>query len=211
MSDFPYWLVFFSSAIAFSLSPGPDLIYAISRTVTEGIKIGLASAAGLWLGACVHVFAVAFGLSAILTTSAEAFMVVKYAGAAYLVYLGISVLRSKGSNIKVSPVITPKVTLSQAFRQGVLVDVLNPKVAIFFMAFLPQFVRPSHGQPALQLILLGLLVIAVAIPVEICFVLAASRVTAFLRRYQKTSVWLNRILGLILVSLGIKLALFELP
>ena len=209
MSDSSYWLVFLGTTIAFSLSPGPDVLYIISRTIADGTNIGLASAAGLWLGACIHVFAVAFGLSAILTASAEAFMIVKYAGAAYLVYLGFQALRSQGSNLGRSSENNSRVTPAQAFRQGVLVDVLNPKVAAFFMAFLPQFVRPDHGTPTLQLILLGLLVIAVAIPVEICFVLAASRITFFLRRHRKTSVWLDRMLGSILVSLGIKLALSE--
>ncbi|MDD2540819.1 MAG: LysE family translocator [Desulfuromonadaceae bacterium] len=209
MTDVPYWIVFFGAALAFSLSPGPDLLYVISRTIAQGTKVGLASAAGLWAGAFVHVLAVAFGLSAILMASAEAFTVVKYIGAAYLSYLGMQALRSQGTRFDLPPNKVPTVTPAHAFRQGILVDVLNPKVAIFFMAFLPQFVRPDHGSPSMQLVGLGALVIIVAIPVESFFVLAASRTTVFFRQHHRTSIWLDRMLGSILVMLGIRLALLD--
>lgn len=209
MTDLAYWMVFFGTALALTLSPGPDLLYVISRTIAQGTRVGLASAAGLWTGAFIHVLAVAFGLSALLTASAEAFAMVKYVGAAYLAYLGISALRSGGTAFDLRDRNVPKVTAAQAFRQGVLVDLLNPKVAIFFMAFLPQFVRPHHGSTSLQLVGLGALIIAVAIPVETFFVIAASRTTGFFRRNPKTSVWLERALGSILLTLGVRLALFE--
>ena len=209
MTDMTYWMVFLGAALALNLSPGPDLIYVISRTIAQGTKVGLASAAGLWTGAFIHVLAVAFGLSAILMTSAKAFTVVKYIGAAYLVYLGIQALRSKGSRFDLPSDKAPQLTPAQAFRQGIMVDLLNPKVAIFFMAFLPQFVRDNHGNPSLQLIGLGALVIVVAIPIESFFVIAASRTTIFFRRHPKTSVWLDRMLGSILITLGVRLALFE--
>lgn len=209
MTELTYWTMFFGAALALSLSPGPDLIYVVSRSIAQGTKVGMASAAGLWIGAFVHVLAVAFGLSAILTTSAEAFTLVKYVGAVYLAYLGVQAFRSPGTKFDLSSERVPKVTAAQAFRQGILVDLLNPKVAIFFMAFLPQFVRPGHGDASLQLIGLGALVIAVAIPIESCFVLAASRTTGFFRQHPQTSVWLDRVLGSILVSLGVRLALFE--
>lgn len=209
MNDLTYWIVFFSAVLALNLSPGPDLIYIISRSIAQGTRIGLASAAGLWTGAFVHVLAAAFGLSAILMTSTTAFAVVKYAGAAYLAYLGIQAIRSRGASFNVSITDVPKVTPWQAFRQGILVDLLNPKAGIFFMAFLPQFVRLDHGSPSVQLIGLGSLVIAVAIPVECFFVLAASRTTRFFRRHPRTSLWLDRALGSIFVTLGVRLALFE--
>lgn len=209
MTDLTYWMMFFGAALALNLSPGPDLIYVVSRSIAQGTKVGMASAAGLWIGAFVHVLAVAFGLSAILTTSAEAFTVVKYVGAVYLAYLGVQAFRSPGTKFELPSGRVPKVTPAQALRQGILVDLLNPKVAIFFMAFLPQFVRPGHGETSLQLIGLGALVIAVAIPIESFFVLAASRTTGFFRQHPKTSIWLDRVLGSILVSLGVRLALFE--
>lgn len=209
MIDFTYWMLFLGAALALNLSPGPDLIYVISRTVAQGTKVGLASAAGLWTGAFIHVLAVAFGLSTILMTSAKAFTVIKYAGAVYLAYLGIQALRSRGTNFDLPLSKELKVTPAQAYRQGILVDVLNPKVAIFFMAFLPQFVRPDHGSPSIQLVGLGALVIFIAIPVESLFVVAASRTTGFFRQHPKTSIWLDRLLGSILVTLGVRLALLE--
>ena len=209
MTDLTYWTVFFGAALAINLSPGPDLIYVLSRTVAQGTKVGLASAAGLWTGAFVHVLAAAFGLSAILMTSSRAFTAVKYAGAVYLIYLGVQALRSRDQGFRPSADKVPKVTAWQAFRQGILVDLLNPKVAFFFMAFLPQFVRPDHGSASLQLVGLGALVIAVAIPVETFFVVAASRTSGFFRRHPKASVWLNRMLGAVLVTLGVRLALYE--
>jgi threonine/homoserine/homoserine lactone efflux protein len=209
MTDLTYWMVFFGAALALNLSPGPDLIYVLSKTIAQGTKVGLSSAAGVWAGAFVHILAAAFGLSAILMASADAFTVVKYVGAAYLIYLGIQALRSRGARFDVSANKALKVTPAQAFRQGVLVDVLNPKVAIFFMAFLPQFVRPDHGNPSLQLVGLGTLIIVVAIPVETFFVIAASRTTRFFRQHPYASIGLDRMLGTILITLGIRLAFFE--
>jgi len=210
MTDLNYWLVFFTAAIALNVSPGPDLIYILSRTIARGTKVGLASAAGVCSGAVVHVLAAAFGLSAILAASATAFSVVKYVGAAYLLYLGVQALKSQGGTLELTAQKeTVAVTPWQAFRQGVLVDVLNPKAAIFFMAFLPQFVRQDHGSSSIQLVVLGLLVILVAIVIESLFVLAAARSTHFFRRNPKASVWLDRTLGTIFISLGIRLALTE--
>lgn len=210
MTDLNYWLVFFTAAVVLNVSPGPDLIYILSRTIAQGTKVGLASAAGVCSGAVVHVLAAAFGLSALLAASAAAFAVVKYVGAGYLLYLGVQALRSSGSTFDLTTAqAAPTVTPWLAYRQGVLVDVLNPKAAIFFMAFLPQFVRPSHGAASAQLVVLGLLVILVAIVIESLFVLAAARSTRFFRANPRASAYLDRALGTILVSLGIRLALTD--
>jgi RhtB (resistance to homoserine/threonine) family protein len=210
MTDLNYWLVFFTAAVALNVSPGPDLIYILSRTIAQGTKVGLASAAGVCSGAVVHVLAAAFGLSAVLAASATAFSVIKYVGAAYLLYLGVQALRSQGGAFEITAQKeTVAVTPWQAFRQGVLVDVLNPKAAIFFMAFLPQFVRSDHGNSSAQLAVLGLLVILVAIIVESVFVLAAARSTSFFRRNPRATAWLDRALGTIFIALGIRLALTE--
>ena len=209
MIDTSYWILFFGAAIALNLAPGPDLVYIVSRTLAQGPRIGLASAAGVCTGAFVHVLAAAFGLSAVLATSATAFTVIQYAGAAYLLYLGVQALRSRGTNFAAAGEAVPAVTIGRAFRQGVLVDLLNPKVAIFFMAFLPQFVRPGHGSTSLQLVLLGALVIVVAMVVEALFVFGAARASAVLRRRRQASVWLDRAFGSVLVALGLRLALAE--
>lgn len=202
-----YWLIFLAAAIAINISPGPDMVYIISRTIAQGRKVGFASSLGVCSGALVHVFAAGFGLSAILATSIFAFSVVKYVGAAYLVYLGIKALRSKGTTFDVPTEKNGITTPWQAYRQGALVDVLNPKVAIFFMAFLPQFVRPELGHTSIQIIGLGILVILTAVVVEFTIVLIAAQMTNFFRRNQKFSVWLDRVLGSVLIGLAVRLAL----
>lgn len=209
MFDPVYWLVFFSAALALNLSPGPDLLYVLSRTLAGGWRIGVASACGVCSGALVHVAAAALGISAILATSALAFTVVKYVGAAYLLYLGIQALRSAGEGMRTTLDAGPRTSAWQAYRQGILVDILNPKAAIFFMAFLPQFVRPEQGSITLQLLVLGVLVVVVAIVVECLLVVLANRASAVLRRNRKLSQWLDRMLGSMLIALGIRLGLSE--
>jgi RhtB (resistance to homoserine/threonine) family protein len=209
MDELTYWLVFLTTALALNLSPGPDLMYVLSRTVTQGTRVGLAAAAGVSTGALVHVAAAAFGLSALLATSAAAFTAVKYIGAAYLFYLGVQALRSKGLTFATAQHPNTAMKPWLAFRQGILVDVLNPKVAIFFMAFLPQFVRPGHGSTPAQLLELGLLVILVALAVDTSFVLVAAQATGYFRRHPRASIWLDRLLGSLFMSLGLRLALAE--
>jgi len=185
MESSSYWILFLSAAVAINIAPGPDLLYIISKTIAQGRKIGFASSLGVSSGALVHVFAAALGLSAILATSAIAFSIVKYFGAAYLVYLGIKSLMSKGTTFDSADEKEEEFTPWQAFRQGVLVDVLNPKVAIFFMAFLPQFIRPEMGSTSAQLIGLGILVILIAIVIEFAIVLTAAQTTNFFRSNRK--------------------------
>jgi threonine/homoserine/homoserine lactone efflux protein len=207
MNDISYWVLFFSSVLILNIAPGPDLVYIISRTVVQGRKIGVASSAGVCTGALVHIVAAALGISAILVTSAAAFSVVKYLGAAYLVYLGVKAFASKGPTSSISNGPGAPVSAMQAFKQGILIDVLNPKVAIFFMAFLPQFVRDGHGHASLQILGLGLIVVLVAFGVEVLFVLAAGWTTTFFRNNQYIPSFLDRVLGSIFIGLGIRLAL----
>jgi len=155
------------------------------------------------------VAAAALGISAILATSALAFAVVKYVGAVYLLYLGIQALRSAGAGMQLDARTVPRTTAWQAYRQGILVDILNPKAAIFFMAFLPQFVRPDEGAVALQLLMLGVLVVLVAIVVECGLVLLAARASSALRANRRLSQWLDSVLGSVLIGLGIRLGLAE--
>ncbi|UPQ83946.1 MULTISPECIES: LysE family translocator [Pseudomonas] len=209
MSDPAFWLVFFSAALALNVSPGPDLLFVLSRTLSGGRRVGVASACGVCSGALVHVAAAALGISAILATSALAFAVVKYVGAAYLLYLGIQTLRSAGAGMQLNLNAAPRTSAWQAYRQGILVDILNPKAAIFFMAFLPQFVRPDQGSVAVQLLVLGVLVVMVAIVVECALVLLAARASSALRENRRLSQWLDRVLGSVLIGLGIRLGLAE--
>lgn len=192
MESTSYWLVFFTTVFVINISPGPDVIYIVSRTIAQGRKVGIASS---------------LGLSAVLAASATAFGIVKYIGAAYLIYLGIRSLISKGETFNMHESTDEKTTLWKAFRQGMLVDILNPKVAIFFMAFLPQFIRPELGHYSAQIAVLGFLVIIVAIPIEFFFVITADRTSSFFRKNRYCSFWLERASGSILVALGIRLAL----
>jgi len=207
--DVSFWFVFLSAAALLTLSPGPDLIYVLSRTVTHGRRIGIASSLGVCSGACFHVLAAALGMSAILATSALAFTVVKYVGAAYLIYLGYKAFKSAGGSFRVASSDVKHISFWGAFKQGMLIDVLNPKVAIFFMAFLPQFVRPNEGSVTFQLIFLGLIVVLVGMLIEFSLVFLAEKATATLRGSNKIGVWLDRALGTILVGLGLRLALTD--
>ncbi len=209
MESFSYWTLFFTAALMINISPGPDLLYILSKTIAGGRKVGVASSLGVCTGALVHVFAAAFGLSAILATSVTAFSVVKYIGAAYLVYLGIRAFMTRGTTFDAVGAKKQETTPWQAFKQGTLVDILNPKVAVFFMAFLPQFVRPELGHTTAQIIILGMLVIAIAVVVEFVFVMAAARTTRFFRKNRRASVWLDRLLGSVLIGLGLRLALLD--
>ncbi len=164
---------------------------------------------GIWSGAFVHVLAAAIGLSAILATSAIAFSLVKWLGAAYLIWLGIQALRAGGGRF-VGDTDAPAAGSGAIFRQGVLIAILNPKVAIFFLAFLPQFVVAGAGPVPAQLFLHGSLIIVVAAFIEPILVLAGDRLTTALRGKPRFGVWLDRVLGGMFIALGLKLATSKL-
>ena len=207
MSDFNFWFLFLSTALALNIAPGPDLLYILTKTVANGKRVGIASALGVCTGALFHVAAASLGLSAILVSSALAFTIVKYIGVIYLLYLAYQSFRSAGTNLNINNTGQPKESAWQAFKQGVLVDILNPKVAIFFMAFLPQFIRDGYGSVPIQLLYLGLLIILVAIFVEVSYVLLASKLTKKVRSSQRISVFLDRVVGTVFLALGVKLAI----
>ena len=198
--------IFLGAAVLLNVSPGPDVIYVVSRTVAQGRRAGFLSSIGVCSGALVHVAAAAFGLSVVLATSALAFMIVKYLGAAYLVYLGLRALMSRSGIDLDTQGVNRRASGWRIFRDGVIIDVLNPKAAIFFMAFLPQFVKPESGYVTLQFFALGLIVIAVALIWEGLLVLLANRLTRRLRASQTFTRWLNRTLGAVLTALGLRLA-----
>ncbi len=206
MSDIHYWILFLSAALALNLAPGPDLLYILTKTVAQGRKVGFAASLGVCTGALFHVFLAAFGLSAIIATSALAFTLVKLSGACYLLYLAYQSFCSGGTSLDIPVIQSTKESAFSAFKQGVLIDILNPKVAIFFMAFLPQFIRSEQGSVSLQFIYLGLIIVAIAIVVEVIYVLMVSKITQKIRSSQTISMWLDRIVGTVFMVLGIKLA-----
>ncbi len=199
-----HWATFFTSAVLLNLSPGPDMAFILGQTAKRGVQSGFSAMFGIWTGAFIHVIFAALGLSAILATSAVAFSAVKWIGAAYLIWLGIQALRSRGTNMSVNGQVSPK-GLMKIFKQGVLVAVLNPKVAIFFLAFLPQFVEAGAGPVSAQLFLHGSLIIVVAALVEPPLILVGGKLTGYLSNNTQVSRWMDRGLGALFVGLGIKL------
>ncbi|MCW2309489.1 LysE family translocator [Rhodobium gokarnense] len=202
-----HWSAFLTAAVLLNLSPGPDFAFILGQTARGGCKGGFAAMFGIWTGAFGHVLMAALGLSAVLATSAMAFTVVKWAGAAYLVWLGIAALRSSGGGF-VAESATEK-PIAAIYRQGVLVSLLNPKVGIFFLAFLPQFVVDGSGPASAQLFLHGMLIIVIAAFIEPPLVLAGARLVRALRNNDRIGLWLDRGLGALFLALGVKLALSE--
>jgi threonine/homoserine/homoserine lactone efflux protein len=170
----PGTLALFAASVAtLVLIPGPNLVYIVTRSVEAGQRAGLASVLGVEIGTMIHVAAAAVGLSALLASSALAFEVVKYAGVAYLVYLGVRALRAgKAPETQVAPA-----GMRRTVAEGMLVNVLNPKVSLFFLAFLPQFVDPDKGSAVSQILVLGVVFIAIAATLDLLFVLAAGLVS----------------------------------
>lgn len=201
-----HWTTFLTAAVLLNLSPGPDIAFILGQTVKGGRKAGFAAMLGIWTGAFGHVLMAAAGLSVILATSAVAFSAVKWVGAGYLIWLGIQALRSDGGKFIAEGVATDPNALV-IYKQGALVGLLNPKVAIFFLAFLPQFVVVGAGPVAAQLFLHGFLIIVVAAVIEPPLVLLGGKLTTKLRGNPRIGLWMDRSLGAIFVALGIRLAM----
>ncbi len=165
------------AAYLLAVIPGPAVIYIVNRSVAQGRRAGALSALGIASGGLVHVAAATLGISALLAASAVAFSVVKYAGAAYLVYLGVKALRDGGI---IEGATVEEASGRRVFGQGVMVNVLNPKTAIFFLSFLPQFVRPEMGPVTGQMLVLGLVFIVVALTSDLIYALASARIRSTL-------------------------------
>jgi threonine/homoserine/homoserine lactone efflux protein len=170
--------LFLSAALVLALTPGPGMLYVLGRTLHGGQREGVLSALGTLVGGSVHVVAAAFGLSAVLATSALAFTIVRYAGAAYLIYLGIAMLRSR--NIKVE-VADEAGTSHGHFLQGITTEVLNPKTALFFLSFIPQFVAPARGHLISQFLLLGAISVGLNTAADLVVVALAGSIAHKLR------------------------------
>jgi threonine/homoserine/homoserine lactone efflux protein len=197
------FLAFLIAAFALNLAPGLDMLYVIGRSVGQGRKAGIVSSLGVFVGCWVHILAAAFGIAALLRSSPIAFNVVRYAGAAYLIYLGIKMLAQKtdlaSQHLKAE-------RLGTIFRQGAITNMLNPKVAIFFLAFLPQFVDARRGSVVLQILLLGLIFNVGGTLVNLAVAYAGGTLGELLRRNQSIARLQRRFTGLIFVGLGLRLA-----
>lgn len=197
--------VFLASGILLNLTPGPDTFYILGRSMAQGRNAGVASALGISAGTLVHTLAAALGLSALIAASATAFLAIKLAGAAYLVYLGVRMLFTR------APVASLPTTFASSgflaiFRQGLLTNVLNPKVALFFLAFMPQFISADSTAKFAAFITLGLCFVATGTLWCLCLAWFSSLLGNHLRGRPSVSAALNRMTGALFVLLGVRLA-----
>ncbi|WP_342363893.1 LysE family translocator [Terrarubrum flagellatum] len=214
MISFQAFLLFFAAALALAITPGPGIFYVAARTLAGGRAEGVASSLGTGLGGMIHVIAGGLGVSAIVLASAELFTALKLIGAAYLVWLGIRTFQSARRNAPTAledGASEPPVGPQRAFREGVLVEALNPKTAAFFLAFIPQFVDPAGGLVAFQFAVLGFISVALNTLADIVVAFIASRIRegaaarpTLIRRLREAS-------GSAMVALGVGLALAKRP
>lgn len=190
---------FAAAAVVLLLIPGPAVLYILNRSVSDGRQAGLAAAAGLSLGNSVHALAAAGGLSAVLATSAAAFDTVKWLGAGYLVYVGVRTLFTKPATVDVD---RPAASAKRSFAQGVVVNTLNPKVALFFLSFLPQFIHPESGRPGLQALVLGLEFVFIGFCTDSTYSLIASSLRHVLLRGRTLPFVQRWVAGTVFIGLG---------
>lgn len=198
---------FIFSGLLLNITLGADSLYIATRSITQGVRAGVAAALGIGTGCLVHIFAAALGLSAILAASSMAFTVIKLVGAAYLVYVGIGMLRTSTATTTTLPALA-QAPLGKVFAQGFLTNVLNPKVALFFLAFVPQFIDPAATHKPLAFLFLG----AIFNVNGTLWCLFIAWISARFRSFgvsRKAGRWLNRTVGGIFVLLGLRLALAE--
>lgn len=199
----PYALI----VLGFVFIPGPATLLTVARATTSGTKVGIATGAGITAGDFIHTIMAVVGISAIIAASATLFTIVKYLGAAYLVYLGLRAIFEKTS-LDLGQGRVP-ITAPQAFHQAIWAEVLNPKTALFFLAFLPQFVVPENGSVVVQLTILGLVFALIGFFSTIVYSVAAGGLGKFLRHNPVVLKWQGKVVGTIYCALGIRLALQE--
>ena len=196
------FLVFLSAALILAITPGPGIFYVLARSLRGGRREGALSAAGTFLGGLVHVAAAAFGLSAILAASAIAFQTVRYAGAVYLIYLGYRMIRSRDQQ----PAESELETGGNTFRQGVMTEVLNPKTALFFLSFIPQFVSVQQGHVAAQFVMLGAISVTLNTCADLLVACFAGPLGARMQRSAKLRGRQRAASGVAMIGLGVYVA-----
>lgn len=196
-------VLFMAAGLALNLTPGPDMLYVAARSTSEGRSAGIVSSLGIATGTLFHITAVALGLSALLAAVPVAYTVVRVGGAIYLMYLGVRALTSHttGATREIA-----RASLTTIFRQGAITNILNPKVALFFLAFLPQFVDPSRGSPAAQIVVLGLIFDTSGTIVNVAVALGASRAADRMRANSRVGDIMRKLTGAVFIGLGLRLA-----
>lgn len=205
MIDLSTLTAYIAVVLGFVFIPGPATLLTVARATSSGTKVGIATGAGIAAGDVVHTIMAMVGISAIIATSAALFSIVKYIGAAYLVYLGIRAIIEKAPANPAAGALA--ISAGKAFRQAILTEVLNPKTALFFLAFLPQFVRAENGSVMLQLTILGVIFVTLGLLSTVVFAVSAGRLGTFLRRNPRVLKWQGKIVGGIYCALGVRLAL----
>ena len=193
--------LFALAVFALVISPGPAVFYIVARTIEQGRLAGIVSTLGIGVGTICHIIAATVGLSALFMSSALAFNLVKYAGAGYLIYLGIKTLQSTGGHKDAVQI--AQLPLHEIFYQAILVNVLNPKTTLFFFAFLPQFVDPAGSAVALQIVILGLIIIAIGLVSDVAYVLLASSLGGWLKQNPKMERIQRYVAGGTYITLGV--------
>ncbi len=214
MPDLHHLLLFIAAGWLLNLTPGPDVLYIVTNALRSGARAGVVAGLGITAGCFVHVFAAAVGVGALLATSATAFTVLKWIGAAYLLFMGVKLLVSRApkevADLDALARTQQPGSLGKIFRGGFWTNVLNPKVAIFFLAFVPQFIAPDSPNKAMAFVLLGVLFNVNSIPVNSGWALAA----AWMARHgavQRGMHWLDRAAGFMFIAFGARLALSDNP
>ena len=212
MPDTTQLLMFIAAGWLLNLTPGPDVLYIVSSALKSGVRAGIVAALGIVSGCFVHVFAAALGVGALLAASATAFTVLKWVGAAYLMWMGIKLLRAKGG-ASVVPTAAQRepADLGRIFRQGFLTNVLNPKVALFFLAFVPQFIAPGTDDKVTAFLLLGLLFNVNSLPINFGYAWLAGWASRRVGTVQRAMHWMDRAAGVMFIGFGLKLALSDNP
>ncbi len=215
MADVQNLGLFILAGWLLNLTPGPDVLYIVSSALRSGAKAGMVAALGITAGCFVHIFAAALGVSALMAASSTAFTVLKWVGAAYLLYVGLKLLFSRSTEpvelIAEKSMQIRGMALRKIFFKGFFTNALNPKVALFFLAFVPQFIASGAAQPALTFVLLGVLFNVNALPINVGYAVLAAWATRRLGAVQRAMYWLDRVAGAMFVGFGAKVALTAAP
>ncbi len=200
-----YWL-FIATAVVLVITPGQDTFFILGRSLSGGRRAGIAAALGITAGSIIHTFLAALGLSALLATSAYAFMAVKFAGAAYLIYIGVRALLSRTNGLADNGAATLADGRWSAFRQGIVSNLLNPKVALFFLALMPQFIDAASTHKVAAFLALGLSFVTLGVIWCVILAIAAAELRGLFLRKPSMGKVLNRVAGAMFIALGIRLA-----
>lgn len=205
MVDMTTLMTYIAVVFGFVFIPGPAILLTVARATGSGPRVGIATGAGIATGDLIHTLLTVVGISAVVAASAFLFSVIKYLGSVYLIIIGIRAILDKDATMPGSD--APRVSVEIAFRQAIVAEVLNPKTALFFLAFLPQFVKPESGHVTIQLVIFGFLFVGIGLFSTIVYALCAGGIGGLLRRHPAVSRWRGKVVGGIYCAVGIRLAM----